>query len=139
MIVKYMTYWKQSFQEFIRYFIAGGIAFVADFCVLMFLYKVFNVHYLIASAIGLLIGFVTVYLLSIKWVFKKRAVKNKKIEVVIFLLIGGVGFILNELIMWVSVEYLALVVSLSKIIATGVVFIWNFTARKYILFRSVES
>jgi len=126
---------KEWIPELIRYVYAGGIAFVLDFLVLMVLYKVFDVYYLTATAIGLIVGLFTTYLLSIKWVFNNRAVSNRTSELGIFLLIGSIGFLINEYVIWISVETLLLNVPVSKVIATAVVFIWNFTARKVILFR----
>lgn len=126
---------KEWIPELIRYVYAGGIAFVLDFLVMMVLYKVFGVYYLTATAIGLIVGLFTTYLLSIKWVFNNRAMSNRTTELSIFLLIGSIGFLIHEYVIWVSVEALLINVPISKIIATAVVFFWNFTARKVILFK----
>ncbi|MBI9012896.1 MAG: GtrA family protein [Clostridiales bacterium] len=126
---------KEWFPELIRYVFAGGIAFVLDFLVLMVLYKVFDVYYLTATALGLIVGLFTTYLLSIKWVFNNRAVSNRTSELSLFLLIGSIGFLINEYVIWVSVEALFLSVPVSKVVATAIVFFWNFTARKVILFK----
>lgn len=126
---------KEWIPELIRYVYAGGIAFVLDFLVMMVLYKVFGVYYLTATAIGLIVGLFTTYLLSIKWVFNNRAMSNRTTELSIFLLIGSIGFLIHEYVIWVSVEALLINVPVSKIIATAVVFFWNFTARKVILFK----
>lgn len=122
--------------ELLKYIIAGGIAFIIDFSTLMFLYKIFDVHYLKAAAIGLFVGLITTYILSVKWVFRNRVIANTTAEFGIFITIGLIGFMLNESIIWFSVEKMLLPVSVSKLIATGIIFIWNFTARKIILFRS---
>ena len=53
-----------------------------------------------------------------------------------FALIGVVGLGLNELIIYLCTGVWGMWVMLSKIISTGIVFFWNFFARKYILFRS---
>lgn len=126
---------KEWIPELIRYVYAGGIAFVLDFLVMMVLYKVFGVYYLTATAIGLIVGLFTTYLLSIKWVFNNRAMSNRTTELSLFLLIGSIGFLIHEYVIWVSVEALLINVPVSKIIATAVVFFWNFTARKVILFK----
>ena len=126
---------KEWIPELIRYVYAGGIAFVLDFLVMMVLYKVFDIYYLTATALGLIVGLFTTYLLSIKWVFNNRALSNRTTELSIFLLIGSIGFVIHEYVIWVSVEALLINVPVSKVIATGVVFFWNFTARKVILFK----
>ena len=132
---RYETY-TRWLSEFVKYFIAGGLAFIVDFSILMLLYRLFHVHYLMATAIGLLFGFTITYLLSIKWVFRYRSVSDQKSEVSIFFFIGIIGFILSELIMWIGVDILLSTVSMTKLIATGIVFVWNFVIRKILLFRS---
>jgi len=131
----YDTY-ARWLSEFLKYFVAGGLAFVFDFSVLMLLYRIFHVHYLIAAAIGLLFGFTITYVLSIKWVFRNRSVSDQRSEVSIFFVIGMVGFVLSELIMWIGVDILLFTVPMTKLIATGIVFVWNFLIRKILLFRS---
>ncbi len=132
---RYETY-TRWLSEFVKYFIAGGLAFIVDFSILMLLYRLFHVHYLMATAIGLLFGFTITYLLSIKWVFRYRSVSDQKSEVSIFFFIGIIGFILSELIMWIGVDILLLTVPMTKLIAAGIVFVWNFLIRKILLFRS---
>lgn len=120
--------------EFLKYLVAGGIAFIFDFCITILLYKAFKIHYLFAAGIGVIVGMLIAYLLSIKWVFVNRSVTNNKIELGLFLLIGIIGFSIHEYIMWFSVETILINVPVSKIIATVIVFVWNFTARKIFLF-----
>ncbi|MFQ6003571.1 MAG: GtrA family protein, partial [Candidatus Zixiibacteriota bacterium] len=56
-------------------------------------------------------------------------------ELFIFSLIGIVGLGFNELFIWFFTEKVHLYYLLSKIVSTFFVYLWNFFARKYILFR----
>ena len=121
--------------QLFRYTFVGGVAFIFDFGSLFILTEYFNVYYLISAAIAFLLGLTINYFLSIIWVFKKRAIKSKYIEFVIFTLIGIFGLALNEFLMWSFTEILNTHYLFSKLISTALVYLWNFFIRKFILFR----
>lgn len=124
---------KTSVQLF-KYFFVGGIAYTVDFGSLFILTDIFKVHYLISAAIAFTLGLITNYTLSIFWVFSKRTVANKRLEFVIFSIIGVIGLGLNEVIIWFFTETIHFHYLISKVFSTVVVFFWNFFARKKILF-----
>jgi len=128
----------ESTHEFIRYFVASAIALAIDFGTLWILTSIFLVPYLISGAIAFATGLVVIYSLSIWWVFTKRSVRNRGIEFLFFSVIGIVGLLLNEIILWFFTDSLNLFYLFSKIISVGVVFSWNFLARKTLLFSSYE-
>ena len=103
---------------------------------LWLLADVAHVHYLLSAALAFLMGLTVNYLLSTCWVFDKSRISNVWAEFAVFALIGVVGLGLNELIIYLCTGVWGMWVMLSKIISTGIVFFWNFFARKYILFRS---
>ncbi|MBC8359163.1 MAG: GtrA family protein [Candidatus Aminicenantes bacterium] len=124
---------KTSIQLF-KYGFVGGIAFCVDFGSLFFLTEVIKIHYLISAAIAFILGLLTNYTLSILWVFPKRAIADKRVEFLLFLIIGLVGLGLNEVIIWFFTEFIHFYYLISKLFSTVVVFFWNFFARKKILF-----
>lgn len=124
---------KTSIQLF-KYFFVGGIAYTADFGSLYILTDIIKVHYLISAAIAFTLGLITNYSLSIIWVFSKRTVADKRLEFILFSMIGLVGLGLNEVIIWFFTEWIHFHYLISKVFSTVVVFFWNFFARKKILF-----
>lgn len=120
--------------QLLRYSFVGGIAYGVDFSSLFFLTEVIKIHYLISAAIAFTLGLLTNYSLSIIWVFPQRTLNNKRIEFLIFSIIGLVGLGLNEGIIWFFTEMIHFHYLLSKILSTVVVFSWNFLARKKMLF-----
>lgn len=120
--------------QLLRYGFVGGIAYSVDFGFLIFLTEVFKIHYLISAAIAFILGLLTNYALSIFWVFSKRTLADKRIEFLIFSIIGLVGLGLNEAIIWFFTEFIHFHYLISKMFSTVVVFFWNFFARKKILF-----
>ena len=55
--------------QFIRYFIVGGIAFIADFGALFLLKEWGGLNYLFSATLAFIIGIIINYQLSICWVF----------------------------------------------------------------------
>ena len=120
--------------QLFRYGFVGGAAFCVDYGTLFILTEFLNVPYLLSAAIAFLLGLITNYLLSISWVFKKRGTMQRWQEFLFFTIIGIVGLVFNELIMYVGTDICYLHYMFSKLISTVVVFFWNFFARKYLLF-----
>lgn len=120
--------------EFFRYLVASLAALAADFSGLYILTEFLGFHYLNASAISFLLGMLLIYILSINWVFKHRYFSRKRIELPIFLFIGVIGLAINQAGMYIITEFIGLYYLVSKIVITGVVFSWNFLARKFTLF-----
>lgn len=127
--------WVQIF----RYLVSGSAAFVVDAGILALLTELMGERLLLLwSGAGFCAGLATTYLLSISWVFDKRSVSNRWAEISIFICIGAVGLLLTELLMWIFAKKLDVQYMMAKIITTVLVFIWNFTAKKSILFRDNE-
>ena len=127
--------------QFLRYFVTGGLAFVVDFGVFALAFYYFDVHYLLANLIGLMGGNVVNYLLSIGWVFsaeKRKMEKHLVMEITVFVIISLVGMALNEFLMYLLVGLLLIQEMVSKIGAAIVVLLYNFLARKFILFKKKD-
>lgn len=124
--------------QFVRYLVTGGLAFVVDFGLFaLCLYKL-GWHYLLANFVGLVAGLVLNYVLSVVWVFsdcKRVLEKRKTAEFGIFAVVGFAGVGINQLLMYLMVGELELNELLSKMVAAVIVLMWNFGARKLMLFR----
>lgn len=120
-----------------RYLVSGGTAFLVDAGLLALLTELFGREQLLLwTAVAFCAGLLITYLFSILWVFDNRSLKSRTAEVAIFVGIGVVGLGLTELFMWLLADKAGLHYLLSKIITTVLVFVWNFAAKKLILFRS---
>lgn len=121
--------------QLIRYGFVGGVAFVADYGSLFVFTEYLGVHHLVSAALAFVIGLTINYLLSISWVFAQAASGNRWVEFLVFAIIGVIGLGLNELIIYVGTDLCGLHYMLSKVLSTGIVFFWNFFARKYIIYN----
>jgi putative flippase GtrA len=122
----------------VRYMFVGAIAFVADFTVLVGLTEVVGWHYLASAAAGFSVGLATSYLLAVRWVFSHRNLADKRVEFLVFALVGVVGLVMTEGILWFGQERLGIDYRLVKFGAVALVFGWNFLARKALLFRNLN-
>lgn len=120
--------------QFVRCLMVGGVAFLADFAALFLLTEFGHLYYLVSASIAFLVGVAVNYGLSIAWVFDQRTVGNKAHEFTMFALIGVIGLLLNLALMWFFTERLGLHYLGSKAVAAGMIFLFNFGARKIMLF-----
>lgn len=111
---------------------------MADFSVLVMLTELANLNYLISAGLGFLVGLSINYWLSIKWIFTHRSVEKKHNEFLIFMIIGLIGLLINEISIWFLTEFISFHYTISKILTTIVVYLWNFGVRKYVLFTDRE-
>lgn len=118
--------------------VTGGFAFVVDFGLFALCLYAFDWHYLLANLIGLTTGLLLNYAMSVLWVFtacQRSLEKTKIVEFAVFALVGIFGVGLNQLLMYLMVDGINLHELLSKIIAAMLVLMWNFGARKLMLFK----
>lgn len=124
-----------AFASFAKYLVAGGAGFIVDYSVLTLCYVLLGCHYLISAALGFVAGLVFVYISSNKWVFTHRRLKdNVAMEFFVFAIIGIIGLFLTVLFMWVFVDVAGLCPLVAKLITTAMVLMWNYGARKMILY-----
>lgn len=121
--------------QLIRYAFVGGTATIIDFALLYSLTEYLKIHYLISAALAITIALTYNYILCVLWVFNKRTIKNPAIEITIFFIIAATGVAANEIIIWALTEFVKFHYLISKIFSTIIVYLWNFFARKYIIFR----
>jgi putative flippase GtrA len=119
----------------LRAIFSSNIAFAVDFGLLVLLTEVVHLHYLISNIIAFMTGTSLLYILSVFWVFSRRAIQSKHLEYWLFILIGAVGVGFNELFIWLFTEKVHIYYLYSKLIAGSIVFFWNFLSRRFILFK----
>ncbi|MBU9736560.1 GtrA family protein [Diplocloster agilis] len=121
---------KKLFTQLIRFGIVGAIAFLIDYAIMIALTELAGINYLVSSGISFTISVIVNYILSITIVFKPKKDANKTKEFIIFVFLSVIGLGLNQLLMYIQVDILAIFYMLAKIVATAVVMIYNFITRK---------
>lgn len=128
--------------QFFRYCFVGGLAFLVDFAVSYLLFrfafgeqKAFG---WVANSLSFIAGLAVNYIISTFWIFKNSKVENKLVEFLSFAAIGVVGLLITIGItklfeLWLG-DKTSLFQMIAKLVATAVSFLWNFFARKILLY-----
>lgn len=124
---------ERLIQQILKFGVVGVLAFGIDYGVLMLLSQVCGVEVVLAAGISFCVSVVFNYVASMRFVFKHRDDISRSQEFVTFLVLSVIGLGINELIMWLgtmAVGSSAIAVTFVKVVATGVVMVWNFVSRK---------
>ena len=129
---------KKLFQQMLKFLVVGGSAFFIDYGIMILLTEKFQVYYLLSSGISFSVSVIYNYFLSILWVFDVEKKRKKGQEFAVFIILSVIGLGLNQILMWVLVDFIGLFYMLAKIIATGIVMVYNFATRKRFLERKED-
>ena len=124
---------KKLLNQILKFGVVGGLAFIIDYGILIFLTEVFHINYLISSTISFIVSVIFNYIMSIFWVFDVDENKNRTTVFSVFIILSVIGLLLNDLFMWVFVDGMSIHYLIAKIIATLLVMIYNFITRKLFL------
>lgn len=132
----FITPTQNGFLQFVRYVFVGGVATVVDWGVLFALTEFAGLYYMFSAVVAFVAGLITNFLLSKLLVFSgSQARVSPLAEFASYALIGVVGLGITELILMLFSNWLHLHYMLSKVIATAIVLVWNYLARKLIIYK----
>ncbi len=139
---------KNLMEQILKFGVVGFLCFLIDFGITTGLANIFGVHYLISKFLGFVVSAVVNYILSIKFVFTHKKEMDKSKEFTVFLILSAIGLVINEVVMYLCIDVIydnsnslksvltrEFIISLSSIVATGVVMVYNFISRKLFLER----
>jgi len=128
---------KKNLKELFLYLIVGGIATLSEWVIFRLFDSALSVHYTLSTVIA--------YLLStfVNWAAGRLLVFRKSHqpfwqEILKIYLAAIAGLLMNLAIMFICVDLLRMDEMLSKILATGIVFLFNFLIRKLYIYKNRE-
>lgn len=124
---------KKLLAQFMKFGVVGVIAFVIDYGFMILLTEVFGVPYLISTTASFIISVVFNYFASMRFVFKRKDDMSRRREFIIFVILSVIGLVINDVFMWLMVDFLFIDYRISKIVVTFIVAVWNFVTRKIFL------
>jgi putative flippase GtrA len=117
----------------------GGICACVDIGLFMLFAKGLGLPYLRVAAGTFLIATLLNYFLSVRFVFVSGKRFTRRWEVALVFLVSGMGLAVNAAVLWFGVEVMGFGLLLSKLAATGVVFFWNYFARRVLIFGATHA
>ena len=136
---------KNRLNEVIKFVLTGGVCFLIEYAALIALKEWLHLPVVAATPIAFLISVVFNYLLCVKWVFNSAKESSKKAQIG-FAVTSVMGLFLNWAIMWALTALFGedtvlltifsmeiKVYMLNKIIATGLVMVWNYFTMRWLL------
>lgn len=124
---------KKLLAQFMKFGIVGVMAFVIDYGFMILLTEVFGVPYLISTTVSFIVSVIFNYFASMRFVFKRKDDMSRKREFIIFVVLSVIGLVINDVFMWLMVDFLYIDYRISKIVVTFIVAVWNFVTRKIFL------
>ncbi|MBR5369882.1 MAG: GtrA family protein [Bacilli bacterium] len=118
--------------QIFKFIIVGGIATIIDYIIFFILHELLKLGTLPSNIISFSISVIYNYIASVKWVFDVKKDDPKK-QFIIFIVLSIIGLLLNTAIVYVTVDIFKWYSMLCKIIATGIVMVFNFITRKLLL------
>jgi putative flippase GtrA len=116
--------------ELLRYGGVAAIALAVDTVLLLVLSEGLGIGHLTAAAVGFLAGLAITAVLSERYAFSGPRIASPVLRHALFATIGVVGLLLLCAILWLLVDVRGLPLLPAKVLATAVVFTWNFLARR---------
>ena len=133
------------FKQFMKFGVVGFICFFIDFGIYTFC-NFLGCPYLISGVLGFVVSVIVNYLLSMKFVFERRDDISRRREFIVYVVLSTIGLGLNEVILYICVDLIynnwawlqglygdRMSEIVAKVIATGVVMVYNFVTRKVFL------
>lgn len=125
---------KPLVEQFLKFGVVGVVAFVVDYAVLMILSQGLGWDPVLSSVISFVISVVVNYVGSMHFVFERRDDLSRRREFSVFVILSAIGLVINSACIWVGTAIFgsgALSVTVTKILATVIVSVWNFVSRKH--------
>jgi putative flippase GtrA len=126
-----------TFLKFMKFGLVGISGIAVDFGFTWFFKEIVRIPKYIANAIGFTAAATSNYFLNRIWTFHSQD-PDILFQYSKFILISVIGLGINTLVLWILVTRYHRHFYLSKLVAIGVVMIWNFLANYYYTFSLVR-
>jgi len=127
-----------NINKIIKYSIVGGIAFSVDFSIFYTAINFIEINYFVSGIYSFIAGVFVNYFLARRFVFYNHNKVKKSTELVGVYLISGIGLLIHQFTIYSLVEFINSDVYVSKILASAIVFLWNYNMRRKYLYGEIS-
>ena len=130
----------KTVRQFLSYFCVGGVAALVEWSVFSLLEYLLDLPYLLATVLAFLVSTTVNWILGRTFTFKNSTYQKKKTkEAFLVFAVSAVGLVFNLLLMVLFVDVIGMstnfLKTVAKVLATGIVFIWNYLSRKLWIYK----
>ena len=130
----------KTVRQFLSYFCVGGVAALVEWSVFSLLEYMLDLPYLLATFLAFLVSTTVNWILGRTFTFKNSDFQKKKTkEALLVFAVSAVGLVFNLMLMVLFVDIVGMnsnfLKTVAKILATGIVFIWNYLSRKLWIYK----
>ena len=128
-------------KQFLSYFCVGGVSALVEWTAFALLIYLPDMSYPAATSLAFILSTTTNWYLGRSFTFKDSEVyKGKSVkEYLLVFLVSAIGLGFNVLLMYFFVEFLGMntkiLQTVAKVMSTGIVFVWNFLSRKFLIYK----
>lgn len=128
-------------KQFLSYFCVGGVSALVEWTLFALLLYLLDMSYPVATTLAFIVSTTTNWYLGRTFTFKdSEAYKGKSVkEYLLVFLVSAIGLGFNILLMYFFVDILGMNTKImqtsAKVISTGIVFMWNFLSRKFLIYK----
>jgi putative flippase GtrA len=119
--------------EFARYLLCSMLALSTDLGVFSLALQL-GLSYPIAAAAGYGVGLWLAYTLSVRFAFVHRTWVDRRVEFLLFALVGLFGLLITEVLLLLLIGRVGIEAHVAKLLTAGPVFLSNYAMRKTLLF-----
>ncbi len=131
-LIRGAAFFLQDPRLFLRYVGAGALAAMLEFLLFTTFYELAAWPLLVANCGALAVAVIFCFLLQKHWTFRARGEGNRQLWLYLFM--QSISAVLNNLLMLGFVEELGVYAPLAKILQIGIVFVWNYSFCRLVVF-----
>lgn len=129
----------KDYMKFVKYMGVGVLGTAVDLAILFSLVSFFGMYYLFANIISYSAGTVVNFFLNKRYTFN-NTYKKVHFQFMSFAAVAAVGWVLSEILLYIFVDHIFmdssnLTIMISKVIATFIVFVYNYIVNKRTTFK----
>jgi putative flippase GtrA len=130
---------RQHLNNLMRYLAVGGTAAIVDLSIFWIFAIHYALDYLLVAGFGFLLATAVNYHLCVRFIYISGQRFSGSTELFSVYFASAIGLVLHEVAIYLIHEHLAVPLLGSKILAIGLVFIWNFGIRNFYVFAAPAS
>jgi putative flippase GtrA len=118
----------------LKYSFVGGVAAICDIGLFSIFAGYLGWPWFSVSVATFIFATLVNYFLSIRFVFESGARYKKHVEIVAVYFVSALALVVNQLALYIAIEVFGWNLIVSKLLATGTVFFWNYFGRSKFIF-----